>query len=66
MAVAIEWSARITTIGLEMTLPACGGYWLDVRLGTSPGFLIAGAALGFALGIWSLLQIARQAGGKKP
>jgi len=60
MAAAIEWSARLMTIGLEMALPAFGGYWLDHRFGTSPVFVVLGAMLGFALGMFHLMQIARQ------
>ena len=31
IAIAMEWSARLMTIGLEMALPAGGGYWLDLH-----------------------------------
>jgi ATP synthase protein I len=60
MAVAMEWSARLTTIALEMVIPPAGGYWLDGRIGTSPAFVIVGAILGFVLGIFHLVQLARQ------
>jgi ATP synthase protein I len=66
MAVGFEWSARITTVGLEMALPAWGGYWLDNRFGTSPIATAIGAILGLAVGMLHLLQIARQEGRKKP
>lgn len=59
MTLAIEWLARLTTIGLEMALPAGGGYWLDLRVGTAPLFVILGAILGFAAGMFHLMQIAR-------
>lgn len=62
MPLAIEWSTRLMAIGFEMALPAAGGYWLDRRIGTSPLFLILGAMLGFAAGMFHLLQIARQSG----
>lgn len=40
------WVARITGVGLAMTLPAVAGSWLDARLGT--GFLApAGLVVGF-------------------
>jgi F0F1-type ATP synthase assembly protein I len=64
MTLAIEWSTRLTAIGLEMALPAAAGHWLDLRLGTSPVFVILGAMLGFVAGMFTLLQIARQQGGK--
>ncbi len=60
IARAIEWSARLMTIGLEMALPAAGGYWLDLRIGTLPAFVTLGAMLGFVAGMFHLLQIARQ------
>jgi F0F1-type ATP synthase assembly protein I len=60
MAIAMEWSARITTIGLEMALPAGGGYWLDQRFHTLPVFATVGALLGFAVGFYHLLQMARR------
>ena len=60
MTIAIEWSTRLMTIGLEMALPAAGGYWLDLRVGTLPTFVILGAILGFVTGILHLLRIARQ------
>ena len=34
MALAMEWVAKITTVGLEMVLPGIGGHYLDERLGT--------------------------------
>ena len=34
IAQAIEWSTRLMVIGLEMALPAGGGYWLDQLDGT--------------------------------
>ncbi len=64
LALAIEWSSRLMVIALEMALPAAGGYWLDSRLGISPVFVIVGAILGFAAGMFHLLQIARQQGPK--
>jgi F0F1-type ATP synthase assembly protein I len=65
MAIAIEWSARLTAIGMEMALPAAAGYWLDRRIGTSPAFVALGAILGFSAGMLHLLQIARQQGPQK-
>ena len=34
MAQAVEWVSKITTVALEMVLPAIGGRYLDQRLGT--------------------------------
>jgi len=32
------------------------GYWADERLGSSPGCLLAGVALGFGLGLYSMTK----------
>lgn len=59
MALAMEWVAKITTVGLEMVLPGVGGHYLDTRLGT--GYLaFAGFGLGMVVGILHLVQMARR------
>ncbi len=58
MALAMEWVAKITTVGLEMALPAIGGGYLDRRLGTSY-WAPVGLVLGFVVGFWHLLQMTR-------
>jgi F0F1-type ATP synthase assembly protein I len=65
LAEAAEWTARITTICLELLLPVAGGYWLDHWLGTRILFIILGVILGFAVSFLSLLQIARSGGPKR-
>ncbi|MBN2294938.1 MAG: AtpZ/AtpI family protein [Pirellulales bacterium] len=57
IARAYGWAAQITTISLEMVLPALGGVWLDGKLGTKFLFLLLGAVLGFAVGFWHLLKL---------
>lgn len=54
MAEALEWVARITAIGLVMTLPGLAGQWLDRRLGTV-FFDLLGLGLGFVIGMIQLL-----------
>ncbi len=66
MVIAMEWSARLTTIGLEMALPPAGGYWLDGRIGTLPLFVVVGGILGLVVGMFHLMQIARQNGAQTP
>ena len=60
MAVAMEWVSRVTTISLSMALPGVGGIWVDSKLGTLPVFVILGVVLGFALGMYQLLQLAKE------
>ena len=59
-----QWTSRLTSIALEMALPAVGGYWLDHWLwpGRFPWLLIGGVFLGFAVGLMHLIRLARSAG----
>lgn len=66
MVSAMAWVSQITTIGLEMVLPAMLGFWLDGRWGTTPGLTITGAVLGFIVSMNHLLQIARAHGKTRP
>ena len=54
----MEWVAKITTVALEMFLPAVGGGYLDRRLGTSYWALV-GVVLGLVVGMWHLLLMTR-------
>jgi hypothetical protein len=56
IAVAMEWVAKITVVGLEMALPPIGGGLLDRRLGTSYWALV-GAVVGVLCGMAHLLQM---------
>ena len=58
-ALAYEWSARITSISLELVVPVLIGYWLDQRWGTLPLLLIVGVILGFATATLSLLRLTK-------
>ncbi len=59
MARAMQWVAQITTVALEMVLPAVVGNWLDGRFNTS--FLtVAGLLIGVPLGLWHLLVLTRR------
>jgi F0F1-type ATP synthase assembly protein I len=59
LAIGMEWSTLLMAIGLEMAIPAGGGYWLDLRIGTMPVFASLGAILGFSAGLFHLLRITR-------
>jgi len=54
----MAWSARITSVALEMALPALGGYWLDGKLATGYLFTVIGAVVGMALGTIGLIRLA--------
>jgi F0F1-type ATP synthase assembly protein I len=58
-AAAYAWSARITSISLELVIPVVAGYWLDQRWGTLPTLLIVGVLLGFATATLSLLRLTK-------
>ena len=58
LALAMGWVSRITTISLEMALPALLGYWADRWLETEPLFLVLGVIAGFSLGMWHLIKLA--------
>jgi len=58
LALAMGWVSRITTICLEMVLPALLGYWADQWLKTKMLFLVLGVIVGFSLGMWHLIKLA--------
>lgn len=58
---AHRWVSRLTTVSLEMALPAFLGHWLDEKWSTSPWLTAIGALLGFACGMTHLLQMAKEA-----
>jgi hypothetical protein len=63
----MEWVTKITTVGLEMALPAIGGAYLDRRFGSKYWALI-GLVFGVVVGMWHLLQmtsVANKNRGKK-
>jgi F0F1-type ATP synthase assembly protein I len=57
MVAAMQWVSRITTVSLEMALPAGLGYLADQRWGTEPWLTSVGALFGFIVGFWHLLQL---------
>lgn len=59
MSLGLLWATRVTTVGLEFSLPALAGLWLDGRWPLRPLGVIAGAVLGFAIGMLHLLRISR-------
>jgi hypothetical protein len=52
----MEWVAKITTVALEMSLPAVVGHYVDRNWGTNYLALV-GLGLGMTVGMWHLLQM---------
>ncbi|REJ90464.1 MAG: hypothetical protein DWQ34_17425 [Planctomycetota bacterium] len=46
IAVGMMWAARITSLSMEMVVPALAGLWADRQWGTTPWLTIAGMGLG--------------------
>lgn len=58
IGVAAGWVAKITTVALEMVIPAAVGAWADQRWGLN--FLaMLGLAVGVTVGIWHLVQMTK-------
>lgn len=54
----------ISTLGLEFAVAQAAGfaagYWLDGRFQTRPVFMLAGLAVGFALGLYIVIKAAKE------
>ena len=61
MVVGMYWVQQITSIAIEMALPAWLGHWADQRWGTEPWLVAVGAIAGMSLALWHLMAIARRA-----
>jgi F0F1-type ATP synthase assembly protein I len=42
---------------MMMVLPALGGYYLDIWLGTLPVFMFLAVAFGLVAGFWQLMKL---------
>ncbi len=60
MSVGLQWASTITTVGLEMALPALAGAWLDRRYGTGPIWTIVLAILGLVVAMRHLWEISKR------
>jgi hypothetical protein len=59
MAKGLEWVSKITTVALEMVVPAVIGRWLDQEFGTR--FLgVLGLVVGVPLAIWHLVKMTKR------
>jgi hypothetical protein len=57
IAGAMNMASTVTTIALEMAVPAAVGYWIGAKFGIAPLLAALGAALGIFVGIRSLLHL---------
>ncbi|MDC0308336.1 MAG: hypothetical protein P8M30_03825 [Planctomycetaceae bacterium] len=66
-AEAYHWVSIVTTVTLEMVLPAYGGSLLDKRWSTGSALVTTGACLGMLVAITHLLQLTKKppSGNKK-
>jgi F0F1-type ATP synthase assembly protein I len=62
---AASWASRIGALGLELAVPIGLGAWLDLRWGTRPWLLMAGAILGILAFSVHLLRLSEELS-KKP
>jgi len=60
VAEAYQWVSILTTITLEMVLPAYGGSLLDKRWSTGSWLTIIGACLGMFVAMTHLMQVTRK------
>ena len=58
-AAAMRWASQVSTISFEFALPIAGGYWLDLKWGTTPWLTVVGLVFGGALGFLGLVKLLR-------
>ena len=66
LAVAVEWTSRVTTIALEFVIPGVIGVWIDQQLGTVMVFLVLGVIFGMSAGMLHLARLAASADRGEP
>lgn len=59
LAAAMKWVSVISSAVGVMTLPILGGIWIDYLLGTTLLFMIVGVIVGFAGGLYCLLEMVK-------
>ena len=59
MAEAMKWVSVVTSVVGVMLVPALGGIWIDNLLGTKFLFMILGVIVGFAGGLYCLLEMVK-------
>lgn len=58
------WATRITSLSMEMVVPALLGLWADQSWGTTPWLLILGACLGLLLAGLHFAQLVKVLAGE--
>ena len=56
---AMRWASQVTSLGMELAVPAGVGVWLDSKYGTLPGFTLVGVCFGSYLAYRGLQQLLR-------
>jgi ATP synthase protein I len=56
---AMRWVSQVTSLGMELAIPAGAGVWLDSKYGTSPGLTLVGVFFGSYLAFRGLQQLLR-------
>jgi ATP synthase protein I len=58
-----QLAGRYSAVGIEMAIAVAmgtlGGYWLDKKLGTFPGFFIFGLFAGIGAAVLTVIRIVR-------
>jgi F0F1-type ATP synthase assembly protein I len=60
-AIGTAWASRVTAIALTFVVPPMAGYGVDRVARTMPFGTLVGAIAGFGLGIYRVLDLAKQA-----
>ena len=60
LSVGLQWATTISTIGLEMAVPALAGWWLDGYFRTKPVWTVILALLGVVVAMKHLWDIAKR------
>ena len=60
LGIGLQWASRISAIGFEFVVPAVVGAWVDRQLGITPWLTILGCFVGIAVGMYQIMQIARE------
>ena len=56
---AMRWASQVTSLGMELAVPAGAGVWMDHKYGTLPGWTLVGVAFGSFLAFRGLQQLLR-------